>query len=115
MPSSSLSRYLNPWKFRREQQAERILALRQRDGDNCVRCRRPLRFDLSDGHDQGAAIELVVPTTAGGSEEIANLRLCHRRCNAPGLDHTNEVAERMRRKNEAALLSKSRKRSKKAA
>ena len=112
MPSSSFARYLNPWKFRRQQQAERIRALRERDGDNCIRCRRPIRFDLTEGHDQGAKVELVAPS---GSKDLGNLRLCHRRCNAPGLDHTSEVAERMRRKNEAALLSKSRKRAKKAA
>lgn len=115
MPSSSIVRFLNPWKYRREQQAERIRRLRERDGDQCVRCRRPVRFDLTEGHDQGAKVELVVPAAAGGSEEVENLRLCHRRCNAPGMDHTSEVTERMRRKNEAALLSKSRKRARKAA
>src|SRR5689334_21178831 len=115
MPSSSIIRYISPWKCRREQQAERVRALRERDGDNCARCRRPVRFDLTEGHDQGAKVELVVPANAGGSEEVDNLRLCHRRCNAPGLDHTGEVTERMRRKNEAALLSKSRKRTRKAA
>ena len=115
MTSSPIVRFINPWKFRREQQAELIRLLRERDGDHCVRCRRPVRFDLTEGHDQGAKVELVVAAAAGGSEEIDNLRLCHRRCNAPGLDHTSEVTERMRRKNEAALLSKSRKRTKKAA
>ena len=115
MASSSIARYLNPWKFRREQQAERVRVLRERDGDSCARCRRPVRFDLTEGHDQGAKVELVVPANAGGSEEIGNLRLCHRRCNAPGLDHTSEVTERMRRKNEAALPSKSRRKPKKAA
>jgi hypothetical protein len=115
MPSSSLVRYFNPRKFRRDQLAERVNALRARDGDDCARCRRPVRFDLTEGHDQGAKLELVDPAAAGGDEDIGNFRLCHRRCNAPGLDHTSEVTERMRRKNEAALLSKSRKRTKKAA
>jgi len=115
MASSSIARYLTPWKFRREQQAERVRSLRDRDGDNCARCRRPVRFDLTDGHDQGAAIELVIPAIAGGGEEIGNLRLCHRRCNSSGIDHTVEVTERIRRKNEAALLPKSRRRASKAA
>jgi hypothetical protein len=115
MTSHSIAKYLNPWKFRREQQAERVKALRSRDGDNCARCRRPLRFDLPAGHDQGAALEPVVPALAGGREDIGNLRLCHARCNASGADHTSEVTERMRRKNEAALLSKSRKRATRAA
>lgn len=67
-----------------------------------------MRFDLPAGHDQGAAIELVVPKAAGGRAVADNLRLCHRRCNSSGMDHTGEVAERMRRKNEAALFAKSR-------
>ena len=44
--ASSFAEYLNPWKLRREKQRQRLAALRQRDGDNCRRCRRPLRFDL---------------------------------------------------------------------
>lgn len=67
-----------------------------------------MHFDLPAGHDQGAVIELVVPRTAGGSEAVDNLRLCHRRCNSSGVDHTGEVTERMRRKNEAALFAKPR-------
>jgi hypothetical protein len=41
--------------------------------------------------------------------------LCHRRCNGEGADHTREVQERVRRKNEAVLFSKTRKRAGKAA
>jgi 5-methylcytosine-specific restriction endonuclease McrA len=115
MTSPSIVKYLNPWKHRREQQAERLRLLRARDGDQCARCRRALRFDLPPGHDAGALVEMVVPALAGGREEIDNLRLCHRRCNAPGVDHTGEVSERIRRKSEAALLSKPRRRSTKAA
>jgi hypothetical protein len=33
MSSRSIAKYLNPWKFRRDQQAERMRALRSRDGD----------------------------------------------------------------------------------
>ena len=102
----SVVRYLNPWKLKRERAAARLAALRQRDGDNCARCRRPLRFDLPAGHDQGAAIEEV----AAGDQ-----RLCHRRCNAPGLDHTGEVTARLRRKSEAVLFETARKRRRKAA
>ena len=112
MPQTSIARYLNPWKLRREREAERIRALKSRDGDGCARCRRPMRFDLPDGHDQGARIEPVVP---GGGEGLENLRLTHRRCNAPGLDHTAEVTERIRRKAEAELFARSRKRKRKAA
>jgi 5-methylcytosine-specific restriction endonuclease McrA len=65
-----------------------------------------MRFDLPEGHDQGAAVELVVPDA--GDDTLDNLRLCHRRCHASGADHTGEVTERMRRKNEAALFARSR-------
>ncbi|MFL6754487.1 MAG: HNH endonuclease [Sphingomicrobium sp.] len=106
-----IARYVNPWKYKREQaEAERMSALRARDGDNCARCRRPMRFDLPAGYDQGAAVEEVVPNADGSAEDLGNLRLCHRRCNASGVDHTDEVSERMRRRNEAALFANHRKR-----
>jgi hypothetical protein len=106
MSSTMILRYVNPWKFRRQQEAQRLAALRMRDGDECRRCRRPLRFDLPDGHDMGAKIEQVLP----GAETIENLCLTHRRCNVEAADVTREVQERVRRKNEAELFSKSRKR-----
>jgi hypothetical protein len=112
MPRTSIVQYLNPWKLRRAREAERLRQLRDRDGEACARCRRPLRFDLPAGHDQGATIERVV---LGASEALDNLRLTHRRCFAPGLDHTGEVTERIRRKAEAELLSKPRRRASKAA
>ena len=111
MPGRSIARYLIPWTLKREREAERLRLLRVRDGEACARCRRPMRFDLPAGHDQGARIEEIVP----GSAALDNLRLTHRRCNAPGLDHTDEVTERIRRKAEAELFAKSRKRKRKAA
>jgi len=98
----SIVRFLNPRKFRRDREAEQVRALKARDGANCARCRRPLRFDLPAGHDLGAIIE------PGAGPDSAHL--CHRRCNRPGNDHTEEVTERVKRKREAALFSKSRKR-----
>ena len=95
----SLLRFLNPRKYRRDQEAAQVRALKLRDGENCARCRRPIRFDLTAGHDQGPVV------LTGG-----DARLCHRRCSTPGLDHTVEVTERVRRKNEAALFGKRRKR-----
>lgn len=100
MPGSSLTKYLNPWKHRRQLAAERLAALRHRDGDGCARCRRPLRFDLPAGHDQGARVEEVAP---------GDLRLMHGRCNPAGVDNTGEVLHRARIKNEAALFAKARK------
>lgn len=110
MSASTISKYVTPWKFRREQQERRLAALRARDGDNCRRCRRPIRFDLQPGHDKGPRIEQFAPVQSDDPETIENLCLCHGRCNAAGADNTDEVDERIRRKSEADLLSKTRSR-----
>ena len=91
---------INPWKRKRARIAAEIDALRRRDGEQCARCRRPLRFDLPAGHDQGARIE-----QAGTAPPV----LTHGRCNLPGRDQTEEVMERLRPSREAALFAKSRK------
>lgn len=108
MSASIIAKYVTPWKYRREQDEKRIAALRQRDGDNCRRCRRTIRFDLQPGHDKGPKFETVFDGATDDVETIDNLCLCHGRCNAAGADHTDEVTERIRRKSEAALLSRSR-------
>jgi hypothetical protein len=102
--NATLAKYLNPWKFKREEAArrQRTAELRQRDGDHCQRCRWPLRFDLPDGHDQGPRFHQLETASAEC--------LVHVRCNAAGADNTAEVTERVRRKNEAALFSNNRKR-----
>lgn len=111
MSRSIIARYVNPWKYKREQEeAARIAALRQRDGEDCRRCRRPMRFDLTPGHDLGPKVEEVAPTPEGETPALESLCLTHRRCNAAGQDNTAEVAERARRKNEAELFARSRKR-----
>lgn len=104
MATASILRFLNPRRFRREREAALIQALKVRDGSDCARCRRPIRFDFPAGADQGPAIE---PAPSASSPD--DIRLCHRRCSPGGVDHTGEVTERVRRKNEAALFSTSRK------
>ena len=113
MTSPSIARLLTPWKLKRERAADQVRQLRSRDGDNCARCRRPLRFDLPDGHDQGPKVEPRPAASTG--DTLDRLCLCHARCNQAKVDHTGEVAERMRRKAEAALFAKSRTRKRKAA
>jgi hypothetical protein len=114
MSRSIVAKYVAPWRFRREQAEQRLAELRKRDGDDCRRCRRPMRFDLPAGHDKGPKIEATVTGTTGGTgagggaEPLETLCLCHGRCNSAGEDHTDEVAERIRRKSEAALLSTAR-------
>jgi hypothetical protein len=95
--------------------AERLDALRSRDGDNCARCRRPLRFDLPSGHDAAPKLEPILRDANRGAAALDNLCLCHTRCNAQGTDHTGEVTERVRRKAEAALFAKPRRKPKKKA
>ena len=106
MPSSSLVRYLNPWKFRREERERRIAALRHRDGDNCTRCRRPVRFDFPAGHDLSPKVEQMSASEA--AESIEHSCLTHTRCNAQAGNNTAEVQERVRRKSEAALFDEAR-------
>ena len=110
--SSVIVKFVNPWKFRREQQEQRLQVLRQRDGNDYRRCRRPMRFDLPRGHDLGPKVEQVMPGTA---EALENLCLTHRRCISEGFDHTVEVKERIRRRAEAELLSSSRRKRRSAA
>ena len=111
MSRSLIARYVTPWVSKREKEQEkRIAALRSRDGDNCRRCRRPMRFDLPSGNDKGPRIETMAAFTAGEEEPLESLCLCHARCNADAGDNTAEVTERVRRKSEAALFAKPRKR-----
>ena len=109
--STSIARFVSPWKYRREQEeAARVRALRQRDGDDCRRCRRALRFDLPAGHDQGACVQPIQYGVEMNGAAFDNLCLTHRRCNAAAADNTAEITDRIRRKQEAELFSKRRKR-----
>ena len=109
--STTIARFVSPWKFRREQEkAARVRALRQRDGDECRRCRRSMRFDLPAGHDQAAWVQPILYSAGAEEESLDNLCLTHRRCNVASADNTDEVTERTRRKQEAELFSKARKR-----
>jgi hypothetical protein len=110
MSPSTIVRFINPWKARREQEEQRLHALRRRDGNECRRCRRSMRFDLPHGHDLRAVVVPIVPTSAGGTEELDNLCLTHVRCNAKDGHDTAVVKERVRLKSEAALFEDSRKR-----
>lgn len=104
-----LVRYLNPWKFRREQEElQRIGELRERDGEDCRRCRRPIRFDLAAGHDSAPKIHAIAPEVEGEQTALESLCLVHVRCNAAGADNTAEVKERVQRKSEAELFAKNR-------
>lgn len=109
MTRSFLAKYVSPWALKRDKERQqRLTALRQRDGDHCRRCRRPLRFDLPEGHDQAPIVQEIVKAVGDEVPGFDNLCLCHHRCNAQGADNTIEVKERIRRKGEADLFAKSR-------
>ena len=116
MAGTSIATYLNPWKLRRVREAERLDALRVRDGDNCARCRRPLRFDLPPGHDAAPKLEPILPGAKAGGRALDNSCLCHTRCNAQSGDNTAEVLHRLQLKStEAPKPAKRRKPARKAA
>jgi hypothetical protein len=94
MTGRSFAKYLNPWALKAEKRQLRVDALRQRDGENCRRCRRPIRFDLPSGHDQAPKLEQILPLSNGEAQAISNLCLTHTRCNAEARDNTIEVQER---------------------
>ena len=111
MATLSIIRYLNPWKFRRDEKARLLAELRRRDGGHCRRCRRPIRFELPAGHELGVRIEQIMP---GLGDAFDNLCLTHGRCNAKSGDDTLVVRERLRPKREAELFTKERKKRKAA-
>ncbi len=97
MTRRTIAKFINPWMFKRErQQQQRFAELRDRDGDNCWRCRRTMRFDLPRGHAHAPTIEHKLPMSRGGTMALDNLYLCHGRCNWDLGDMTPEVKERMR-------------------
>lgn len=58
------------------------LALRERDGDECWICRRPMLFGKGKALDDDfATLDHIVPRAKGGKHSLDNLRLAHRACN----------------------------------
>jgi hypothetical protein len=102
--SSSIARLLNPWKARREDLRRQVDEVRKRDGDTCRRCRRPMRFDLPQGHDSAPALIQL-----GEASHLDSFCLCHTRCNAEAVDNTVEVQERLKLRAEAQAAAAARK------
>src|SRR5678816_2436904 len=114
MLHESPARLLTPWTLSAKRAQHRLDQLRSRDGDTCRRCRRAMRFDLAPGHDQGPRIEQLRPGPAARPIPLDDLFLCHVRCHAGMTDHTAQVAKRVRRKAEAELFAKPKRRRKRA-
>jgi hypothetical protein len=95
---SSLARCFRGLMPRRDTLRRQLEALRERDGENCRRCRRPMRFDLPGGHDSAPKLEQIQSGEDSATAALGNLCLCHRRCNAEPCDMTVEVLDRLQRR-----------------
>lgn len=66
-----------PDKIRRQ-----VAILRQRDGDDCWLCLRPIDFTIADpAAPMHYSRDHVMPRSLGGDLAIANMRLAHQKCN----------------------------------
>jgi hypothetical protein len=71
MTRSFIATYVSPWVLGRDKQLQqKLAALRERDGDNCRRCRRPIRFDLPRGHDWSETVWVTDIWPRGRSKRI---------------------------------------------
>ena len=87
---------LHGWVLAQVEKKQRFAAVRARDGDDCWRCNRPMRFEGPPNCGKAATIEHVLPRSKGGGDDLGNLRLCHVGCNRHLADHPPEQKERMR-------------------
>ena len=88
--------FLPGWVHRLVRKKKLIAALRARDGDDCWRCNRPMRFEGVPNRGKAATIEHVLSRSKGGGDDPGNLRLCHVGCNRHLADHAPDQKERMR-------------------
>ena len=94
---SAKRRWSVPWWIARHRKKKvRLAALRARDGDDCWRCGRPMRFEGPPNRGRAATIEHLRPRSQGGTGALDNLRLCHVGCNRHLGAHPPEQKERMR-------------------
>lgn len=53
----------------------------QRDGDKCHLCGKRVDLSLPGTHRMGPTVDHLLPISAGGLDELANVRLAHLSCN----------------------------------
>lgn len=68
------------WRVGSAKKRKLYANLRERHGDACHWCGKPMCFEDRDGP-LAATIEHLIPRADGGSNKQFNLRLAHRRCN----------------------------------
>jgi HNH endonuclease len=67
--------------------------IRQRDGDDCWLCKKPIDFTLENDHAMRASLDHYVPRKWGGSNRAENLRLAHQHCNVSREHYRPETME----------------------
>lgn len=71
----------------------------------CLICGGPLRFDAQTG--EGATIEHILPRSLGGTNDLNNLGIAHRKCNGEkGIRWDPRRRHRAQRDRYAALLQR---------
>ncbi len=55
--------------------------LRERDGDSCALCGKPMCFTVPPGSQRGVSVDHKRPRAAGGTDALYNLQLAHTTCN----------------------------------
>ena len=70
--------------------------MRARDGDNCWRCHKPMRFGAPFNVGKAATVEHLLALANGGTWALDNLRLCHQGCNKFLGTYSPDQKERMR-------------------
>ncbi len=68
--------------FHAKQRGLNVTRLLARDGDKCSICGEEMSRKIRDPEDDRyITFDHVLPVSAGGRDELSNLRLAHRRCN----------------------------------
>jgi hypothetical protein len=96
MGRKNLKRFLPWWMKKHLKKRAKIAEIRQRDGDNCWRCHRPMRFGPPYNVGKSATVELKLPKALDGTSALENIVLCHVGCNRHLGANTPEQKQRMR-------------------
>lgn len=80
---------MKPWRRSAAWKRRRVERLAARDGDSCWLCSLALT-SRQPNHPKCTTIEHLTPRCAGGGDELENLVLCHKACNAHLRDHPRE-------------------------
>jgi 5-methylcytosine-specific restriction endonuclease McrA len=84
------------WFYARRKKADKVTALRERDGDNCWLCGHKMRFGGIPNIGKAATVEHLQPLSKGGNWKMDNLALCHLGCNKHLKNFDRAHKEKMR-------------------